>query len=174
VKRFDRKPGGSPFYGGFRTSLRGISQDKYKRHSHANIALSSGRNRRGRHTRIRPPLVFSVLIGNATCISRTGPSFIPTAARPSCRRATILSPRCLYSRRQARPELRRQPRLSEITQTRCAASPTRQEFQQARLEDRCRDCAKTAAGWKSLEQADLLPRTCALPSKNRFFASLPR
>lgn len=96
VKRFDRKPGGELVHmEDFAQVFGEFPNDKYKRHSYANIAAvlwaEIGEDAILEFVR---RLVFSVLIGTPICISRTGPSFIPTAARPSCRRATILSPRC--------------------------------------------------------------------------------
>jgi serine/threonine-protein kinase HipA len=162
VKRFDRKPGGEPVHmEDFAQVFGEFPNDKYKRHSYANIAAvlwaEIGEDAILEFVR---RLVFSVLIGNADMHLKNWSLLYPN------RRTPVLSPG--YDFVATLPYIPNDKLGLSFGDSRSLSETTPDQMR--RFADKARIPAsplwkiavetaqKTAAGWKSLEQADLLPK----------------
>jgi serine/threonine-protein kinase HipA len=162
VKRFDRLPGGEPVHmEDFAQVFGEFPNDKYERHSYANIAAvlwaEIGQDAVLEFVR---RLVFSVLIGNADMHLKNWSLLYPN------RRTPVLSPgydfvatvpytpndKLALSFGDSRS-------LSEITQDQMRRFADKARIPASPLWKIAVETAqKTAAGWKSLEQDVLLPK----------------
>jgi serine/threonine-protein kinase HipA len=162
AKRFDRKPGGEPVHmEDFAQVFGEFPNDKYKRHSYANIAAvlwaEIGEDAILEFVR---RLVFSVLIGNADMHLKNWSLLYPN------RRTPVLSPG--YDFVATLPYIPNDKlglsfgdsrSLSEITPDQMRRFADKARIPASPLWKIAVETAqKTAAGWKSLEQADLLPK----------------
>ena len=162
VKRFDRLPGGQPVHmEDFAQVFGEFPNDKYKRHSYANIAAvlwaEIGEDAVLEFVR---RLVFSVLIGNADMHLKNWSLLYPD------RRTPVLSPG--YDFVATVPYIPNEKlglsfgdsrSLSEITPDQMRRFADKARIPASPLWKIAVETAqKTAAGWKSLEQADLLPK----------------
>jgi serine/threonine-protein kinase HipA len=162
VKRFDRLPGGKHVHMEDFAQLFGeFPNDKYKHHSYANIAAvlwaEIGDDAVLEFVR---RLVFSVLIGNADMHLKNWSLLYPD------RRTPVLSPG--YDFVATLPYIPNDKlglsfgdsrSLSEITPDQMRSFADKARISASPLWKIAVETAqKTAAGWKSLEQADLLPK----------------
>lgn len=162
VKRFDRLPDGEPVHmEDFAQVFGEFPNDKYKRHSYANIAAvlwaEIGEDAVLEFVR---RLVFSVLIGNADMHLKNWSLLYPN------RRTPVLSPG--YDFVATLPYIPNDKlglsfgdsrSLSEITPDQMRRFADKARIPASPLWKIAVETAqKTAAGWKSLEQADLLPK----------------
>src|SRR5256885_2119317 len=171
VKRFDRKPGGEPVHmEDFAQVFGEFPNDKYKRHSYANIAgvlwAEIGEDAILEFVR---RLVFSVLIGNADMHLKNWSLLYPN------RRTPVLSPG--YDFVATLPYIPNDKlglsfgdsrSLSEITPDQMRRFADKARIPASPLWKIAVETAqKTAAGWKSLEQADLLPKALRASIQNQ-------
>jgi serine/threonine-protein kinase HipA len=162
VKRFDRLPGGQPVHmEDFAQVFGEFPNDKYKRHSYANIAAvlwaEIGEDAVLEFVR---RLVFSVLIGNADMHLKNWSLLYPN------RRTPVLAPG--YDFVATVPYIPNDKlglsfgdsrSLSEITTDQMRHFADRARIPASPLWKIAIETAqRTAAAWKSLEQADLLPK----------------
>ena len=162
VKRFDRLPGGEPIHiEDFAQVFGEFPNDKYKRHNYANVAAvlwaEIGEDAVLEFVR---RLIFSVLIGNADMHLKNWSLLYPN------RRTPVLSPG--YDFVATLPYIPNDKLGLSFGDSRSLSEITPKQMR--RLADKARIPAsplwkiavetaqKTAAGWKSLEQADLLPK----------------
>ena len=162
VKRFDRLPGGEPVHmEDFAQVFGEFPNDKYKHHSYANIAavLWAEIGEEAVLELVRR-LVFSVLIGNADMHLKNWSLLYPD------RRTPVLSPG--YDFVATLPYIPKDKLGLSFGDSRSLSEITPDQMR--RFADAARIPAsplwriavetaqKTVAGWKSLEQVDLLPK----------------